>query len=94
MPIAEELAYFISHFESIASMQGLSEKETINFLSTFLKNYPAFEKMKDEVDYYRLITHLRLIEICDDGSSDKGLNKQMKAIAKQSKKAIFSPLIS
>jgi serine/threonine protein kinase len=94
MPIAEEVANFIAHFESIAYLHGINEKETNRFIEEFKKHYPHYEEMKEEIAYYRMLTHLRLIEICEDETNDAQLNHQMKAIAHYSKKAISSPLVS
>lgn len=94
IPVAEEIATFIAYFEAIAYLHGINQKDTKLFLEEFKINYPEYASMYDEIAYFRQIALLRLIETCQDGSSDSYLDYQMRELASYSKKAIFFPLIS
>lgn len=94
LPQSEEIANFITHFEVIAYMHGLSSKEISSFIKSFEESYPNYEEMKDEIAYFRFITLLRLLEICEGGSKDSYLNYQMNVISKYSKRVISSLAVS
>jgi fructosamine-3-kinase len=93
-PIADELGYFIAYFESIAYLHGISSKDTALFIDAFKSNYPHFKEMEEEVNYFRQIALLRLIEVCEDGSKDGYIDYQMRSIGTYCKRAIFFPLTS
>lgn len=89
-PIAEELANFMVHFAAIGNLYDLSDEEIQYYLNAFKKHYQGYEEMKDEIYYFQLLTYLRLIELCQDGSKDGYIDDQMRKIFIYSKKTVSS----
>ncbi len=90
MAIPEELAYFISHFEMIASLHGFDDQEIEDLVNHFKNHYPNSEEIGDQIDYFRLIYLIEMMETCQNGSSDKIINQQMKKIFSYSKRKSIS----
>ncbi len=94
MAISEEVASFVAHFKAIAFIYGIQEEESEYLLQAFYENYPHYSLMKEEVTYYQIITFMKLVDICQEGSTNFQVNSQMKKIAAFSKRSISSQLIS
>lgn len=89
-PIAEEIANFLVHFAAIGNSYDYTDAEIRYYLNAFKKAYPNYELMKEEISYFKLLTLLRLIELCQDGSKNQVIDYQMRKIFTFSKNAISS----